>query len=137
MFKDVWMAHPNAYYHVSCRGNDRRAIFKDDRDRNAFLEKLRTSLEVYRVKLHAYVLMNDYFHLLAETPKANLAEFMRHFNVSYRGAYNRRHRRVGHLYQRRYKAILIEKDSYLLELSRYVHLNPVDFSRVSHLRKSF
>ena len=87
MARPLRIAYPNAYYHVTCRGNDRRAIFKDDHDRNAFLEKLRTSLEVYRVKLHAYVLMNDYFHLLLETPKANLAEFMRHFNVSYTGAY--------------------------------------------------
>jgi putative transposase len=69
--------------------------------------------------------MGNHFHFIAETPKANLSEFMRHFNIGYTGGYNRRHRRVGHLYQGRYKAVVVEKDSYLLELSRYVQLNPV------------
>jgi REP element-mobilizing transposase RayT len=110
---------------VTCRGNDRRAIYRDDRDRAAFLEKLRGSLANYQVELHAYVLMSNHFHLLVSTPKGNLSEFMRHFNISYTAAFNRRHRRVGHLYQGRYKAILVDQDSYLLELSRYVHLNPV------------
>jgi putative transposase len=116
---------PGGYYHVTCRGNDRRAIYRDDRDRSVFLEKLQGSLANYQVELHAYVLMSNHFHLLVATPKGNLSEFMRHFNISYTAAYNRRHRRVGHLYQGRYKAILVDQDSYLLELSRYVHLNPV------------
>ena len=125
MARPLRISYPHAYYHVTCRGNDRRAIFRDDRDRTLFLEKLRVSIEIYDVKLHAYVLMGNHFHFIAETPKANLSEFMRHFNIAYTGWYNRRHRRVGHLYQGRYKAVLVEKDSYLLELSRYVHLNPV------------
>jgi len=116
---------PGGYYHVTCRGNERKAIFKDDRDRSVFLEKLQGSLANYQVELHAYVLMSNHFHLMVSTPKGNLSEFMRHFNISYTAAYNRRHGRVGHLYQGRYKAILIDQDSYLLELSRYVHLNPV------------
>jgi REP element-mobilizing transposase RayT len=116
---------PGGYYHVTCRGSERKAIFKDDRDRSVFLEKLRGSLAIYQVELHAYVLMSNHFHLLVSTPKGNLSEFMRHFNISYTAAYNRRHKRVGHLYQGRYKAILIDQDSYLLQLSRYVHLNPV------------
>jgi REP element-mobilizing transposase RayT len=90
-----------------------------------FLEKLKTSMEIYGVNVQAYVLMSNHFHLIVETPKANLSDFMRHFNIAYTGAYNRRHKRVGHLYQGRYKAILVDKDSYLLELSRYLHLNPV------------
>jgi REP element-mobilizing transposase RayT len=113
------------YYHVTCRGNDRRTIYRDDRDRTVFLDKLRGSLANYQVECHAYVLMSNHFHLLVSTPKGNLSEFMRHFNISYTAAFNRRHRRVGHLYQGRYKAILVDQDSYLLELSRYVHLNPV------------
>lgn len=125
MARALRILFPGAYYHVTCRGNDRRAIFSDDRDREAFLEKLRGSLAVYRVELHAYVLMSNHFHLMVSTPRGNLSEFMRHFNVSYTSLYNRRHKRVGHLYQGRYKAILIDQDSYLLELSRYVHLNPV------------
>lgn len=116
---------PGGFYHVTCRGNDRRSIFKDDRDRTVFLEKLQGSLATYQVEVHAYVLMHNHFHLMVCTPKGNLSEFMRHFNISYTAAYNRRHRRVGHLYQGRYKAILVDQDSYLLELSRYVHLNPV------------
>ena len=116
---------PGAFYHVTCRGNDRRAIYRDDQDRSLFLDKLQASLFNYDVELHAYVLMNNHFHLVVATPKGNLSEFMRHFNISYTASFNRRHRRVGHLYQGRYKAILIDKDNYLLELSRYVHLNPV------------
>ena len=125
MARPLRVHYPHAYYHVTCRGNEGRNIFRDDRDRSAFLEKLQSSLAIYGVRLHCYVLMGNHFHLLAETPKANLSQFMRHFNISYTGYFNRRHRRIGHLYQGRFKAILVEADSYLLELSRYVHLNPI------------
>ena len=90
-----------------------------------FLEMLQSSLGIYSVKLHGYVLMNNHFHLIVQTPKANLSQFMRQFNVSYTAFYNRRHKRVGHLYQGRFKAILVQKESHLLELGRYVVLNPV------------
>ena len=76
MARPLRISYPHAYYHVTCRGNDRRAIFRDDRDRTLFLEKLRVSIEIYDVKLHAYVLMGNHFHFIAETPKANLSEFM-------------------------------------------------------------
>jgi putative transposase len=125
MARPLRIQYRDAYYHVTCRGNDRRSIYRDDSDRELFLEKLQASLEIYGVALHAYVLMGNHFHLLVQTPKANLSEFMRHFNIAYTGAYNRRHNRVGHLYQGRYKAILVEGDIYLLELSRYLHLNPI------------
>ena len=125
MARPLRIVYPGAYYHITCRGNERKAIYRDERDRSVFLDKLRTSLEIYQVRVHAYVLMGNHFHLIVETPRGNLSEFMRHFNISYTSAYNRRHHRVGHLYQGRYKAILIDEDSYLLELSRYVHLNPV------------
>ena len=125
MARPLRIQYRDAYYHVTCRGNDRRSIYRDDSDRELFLEKLKASLEIYGVALHAYVLMGNHFHLLVQTPKANLSEFMRHFNIAYTGAYNRRHKRVGHLYQGRYKAILVEGDTYLLELSRYLHLNPI------------
>ena len=81
MARALRILFPGAYYHVTCRGNDRRAIFSDDSDREAFLEKLRGSLAVYRVELHAYVLMSNHFHLMVSTPRGNLSEFMRHFNV--------------------------------------------------------
>ena len=90
-----------------------------------FLRFLGRSLEIYSVKLHAYVLMNEHFHVLVETPLGNLAEFMRHFNISYTGYFNRQHKRVGHLYQGRYKSVLVEQESYLAMVSRYIHLNPI------------
>src|SRR3972149_2407430 len=95
MARPLRIYYPNAFYHVTCRGNERRDIYRDDQDRSLCLEKLKTSLDIYGVRLHAYVLMRNHFHLLVETPKANLSEFMRHFNIAYTGAYNRRHRRVG------------------------------------------
>jgi REP element-mobilizing transposase RayT len=125
MARPLRISYPNAFYHVTCRGNDRRVIFRDDHDRTRFLDRLRSALEIFSVRVHAYVLMSNHFHLIIETPKANLSEFMRQFNISYTGYYNRRHRRSGHLYQGRFKAVVVDKDSYLLELSRYVHLNPV------------
>jgi REP element-mobilizing transposase RayT len=123
MARPLRILFPDAYYHVTCRGNGRKPIFRDDTDRSVFIGKLRASREIYHVEIHAYVLMPNHFHLILKTPKANLSEFMRHFNISYTAAFNRRLNRVGHLYQGRYKAIL--EDSYLLELSRYVHVNPV------------
>jgi REP element-mobilizing transposase RayT len=91
--------YPNVFYHVTCRGNDQRAIVRDDHHRARFLERLRIAGEIFSVRVHAYVLMSNHFHLIVETPRANLSEFMRQFNISYTGSYNRRHRRIGHLYQ--------------------------------------
>ncbi|SDL45133.1 REP element-mobilizing transposase RayT [Geoalkalibacter ferrihydriticus] len=108
-----------------CRGNERREIFRNDHDRMAFLRFLAQSREIYTVNIHAYVLMADHFHLLVETPLGNLSEFMRRFNITYTGYFNRRHKRVGHLYQGRYKSLLVEKNAYLSMVSRYIHLNPV------------
>jgi putative transposase len=114
MARPLRISYPNAFYHVTCRGNDQRAIFRDDYDRTRFLAQLESALEIFSVGLHAYVLMSNHFHIIVETPKANLSEFMRQFNISYTGYYNRRHGRVGHLYQGRFKAIVVDKDSYLL-----------------------
>ncbi|RPI76213.1 MAG: hypothetical protein EHM45_13645 [Desulfobacteraceae bacterium] len=125
MARALRIQYPGASYHVTCRGNERKAIFKSQSDIVIFLEKLSDSLEIYSVILLAYVCMPNHFHLLVKTPKANLSEFMRHFNICYTGVFNRNHRRVGHLYQGRYKSLLIDADSYLLEVSRYIHLNPV------------
>ncbi len=130
MARPLRIEYPHAHYHVTCRGNDRRKIFRDDDDRHAFLDRLRRSLGIYEVKLHCYVLMDNHFHLVAQTPRANLSEFMRHFNVAYTSFFNRRHRHTGHLYQGRFKAILIQPDAWLLELSRYVHMNPVRTPRL-------
>ena len=86
---------------------------------------LSESSDLYNVQIHAYVLMENHFHLVLKTPDANLQKFMQRLNTAYTVYFNWRHRRSGHLFQGRYKAILIDADSYLLGLSRYVHLNPV------------
>ncbi|MCP4717194.1 MAG: hypothetical protein GY868_18890, partial [Deltaproteobacteria bacterium] len=130
MARALRIQYPGAYYHVSCRGNERRGIYKDAEDRDAFKYKLTQSLEVYGVELLGYVMMNNHFHLQLQTPRGNLAEFMRHFNISYTAAYNRRHNRVGHLYQGRYKSFLIDADNYLLAVSRYIHINPINTKKL-------
>jgi putative transposase len=138
MARPLRIQYPGAFYHVTCRGNERRDIFRDDEDRKTFLRFLFQSLNIYSVKLYAYVLMSNHFHFLVETQVANLAEFMRHFNITYTGYFNRRHRRVGHLYQGRYKSILVEKEVYLSTISRYIHLNPIrlkSFRKVSSKEK--
>lgn len=133
MARPLRIEYPGAYYHVTCRGNERREIFADDLDRKRFLEILAESKEIYGVEVHGYVVMANHFHLLVMTPEANLQKFMHRFNTSYTVHYNRRHRRSGHLYQGRYKAILVDADNYLLELSRYLHLNPVRLKRYFQL----
>jgi len=125
MVRPLRIEYPNAWYHVTCRGNQRMPIFTDDRDRCKFLDSLIESLEAFQVELHCYAIMKNHFHFLLKTPKANLGRFMHRFNTAYITYYNLRHQRSGHLYQGRYKAILIEADRYLLKLSRYIHLNPV------------
>jgi REP element-mobilizing transposase RayT len=125
MARPLRIQYENAYYHVTCRGNAREDIFVDDADRNAFLELLTRSAEIYQVDILVFVLMINHFHIVIKTPLANLQEFMRHFNISYTSCFNRIHNRVGHLYQGRYKSFVIDVDNYLMEVSRYVHLNPI------------
>jgi putative transposase len=133
MARPLRIQYENAYYHVTCRGNARQPIFSSDADRSAFIDLLGRSVDIYQTEILAYVLMDNHFHLLVKTPLGNLQEFMRHFNISYTGWYNRRHRRSGHLYQGRYHSFLIDADSYLKEVSRYIHLNPVMTKRMRAL----
>lgn len=125
MSRPLRIQYPFAFYHVTCRGNARQEIFRGEDDRQDFLHLLSRSLGIFEVQLLAYALMPNHFHLLVCTPKGNLSGFMRHFNISYTGSFNRRYNRTGHLYQGRYKAFLIGEDNYLLEVSRYIHLNPL------------
>ncbi len=125
MARPLRIQYPGAFYHVTCRGNDRESIFRDDNDRRQFLLLLLESLATYQVVLYAFVLMSNHFHLLVQTLRANLSEFMRRFNICYTGWFNHRYKRSGHLYEGRYRALLVDADRYLLELSRYVHLNPL------------
>jgi REP element-mobilizing transposase RayT len=112
-------------YHVTARGNAREDIFADDDDRIRFLQLLHTASNRYDWYCHAYCLMSNHYHLLIETGTPSLSKGMKYINGSYTQGFNRTHKRVGHVFQGRYKAILVEKDSYLLELSRYIVLNPV------------
>lgn len=130
MARPLRIQYPGAVYHVTCRGNERREIFRDDKDRKTFLEILSQSIEIYNIRLYSYILMSNHFHLLIETPLGNLGEFMRHFNITYTSYFNRRRKRVGHLYQGRYKSIVVDKDEYLSVLSRYIHLNPIRTKQV-------
>lgn len=133
MARQVRIEYGNAWYHVTCRGNDRQAIFKEDEDRRKLLRQVAENLILYKVELHAYVLMSNHFHLLIKTTQANLRSFMQRFNTAYTVYFNKKHKRSGHVYQGRYKAIVIDADEYLLELSRYVHLNPVRIKKYSGL----
>jgi putative transposase len=129
MARALRIQFPGAFYHITCRGIEQRPIYLDNQDRIRFLALLARSLETYGVVLHAYIMMKNHFHLLIETKKANCSEFMRHFNICYTGWFNWRHRRSGNLYQGRYNARLVDADRYLLEVSRYVHLNIVRVKR--------
>jgi REP element-mobilizing transposase RayT len=130
MARPLRLERAGAWYHLTARGNERRAIFRDERDRRHFCQLLQETVEMFRWRLQAYVLMDNHFHLLAETPEPNLARGMQWLNVSYSVWFNRRHQRAGHLFQGRYKAIVVEPESWGLELSRYLHLNPVRVSRL-------
>lgn len=114
-----------ALYHVTARGNARQTIYRDDVDRRRFLAALAHAVDRYGWLVHAYCLMDNHYHLLIETPKPTLARGMRHLNGTYTQAFNWRHQHVGHLFQGRYTAILVQREPYLLELCRYVVLNPV------------
>jgi REP element-mobilizing transposase RayT len=125
MARPLRIEYDGALYHVTSRGNERKAIFRDDEDRLSFLDTLQKVNERYNWICHGYCLMSNHYHLIIETPDCNLSKGMRQLNGVYTQLFNRRHHRVGHIYQGRYKSILIEKESYLLEVSRYVVLNPV------------
>ncbi|MGH7886850.1 MAG: transposase [Candidatus Binatia bacterium] len=125
MARPLRLEFTGAVYHLTGRGNARQKIFFNDADRELFLETLAHVLSRYGWILHGYCLMANHYHLLVETPKANLSLGMRQLNGVYTQSFNRRHKRVGHLFQGRFKAILVEKVAYLLELCRYIVLNPV------------
>ncbi|MBN1471904.1 MAG: transposase [Syntrophaceae bacterium] len=135
MSRPLRIQYPYAYYHVTCRGNERKDIFRDQEDRREFFRLLARSLELFEVRCLSYALMSNHFHLLLCTPKANLSEFMRHFNISYTVFFNHKYKRSGHLYQGRYKAFLIDADNYLLEVSRYIHLNPIRMKSKNSMEK--
>jgi len=125
MARQLRIEYPGAFYHITSRGNQKERVFFSDHDRIILLDCLRDANKKYGAVIHTYCLMDNHYHLLLETPHANLSNIMHFINTSYAIFFNTKHSRVGHLFQGRFKAILIETDSYAQELSRYIHLNPV------------
>jgi REP element-mobilizing transposase RayT len=126
----------NALYHVTCRGNGRARIFLTDADRLRFLRQLRDNVQTAAVRLYAFVLMDNHFHLLVRTPRANLSRFMQRLNTGYALYARYKHRRPGHQFEARFKAKLVQDDTYLLALTRYIHLNPVKVAACRKLSRS-
>ena len=135
MARPLRIEYDGALYHVTSRGNDRKPIFKDDGDRELLLRTLDRVNERFHWICHAYCLMNNHYHLIIETPDGNLSKGMRQLNGVYTQAFNKRHGRVGHVFQGRFKAILVQKDSHFLEVCRYVVLNPVRAKTIGHPRQ--
>jgi len=125
MARPLRIEYPGAVYHVTSRGDGREDIYLTDQDREQFLEVLAHVIDRHGWRCHAWCLMSNHYHLMIETPKGNLGQGMRQLNGVYTQRFNRKHNRVGHVFQGRYKAILIEKDAHLLELCRYIVRNPV------------
>ena len=134
MARPLRLEYEDALYHITSRGNTRESIFLDDKDRTRFLVILSDAVKRYGWICHAYCLMSNHYHLLIETPDANLSRGMQFLNGVYTQWFNRRHQRVGHLLQGRFKGILIEKESHLLEVARYIVLNPVRAKMVRSIR---
>lgn len=126
MSRPLRIEYPGAYYHVMNRGAGHQIIYAQDAHRELFLELLREIHEMFGVETHVYCLMDNHYHLLIRTPQGNLSRAMRHLNGVYTQRYNRLQKTDGALYRGRYKAILIDADAYLLNVSRYIHRNPIE-----------
>ncbi len=131
MARPLRIEFAGALYHVTARGDRREPIYEDEEDRERFLGILGEVVARWRWRCYGYCLMDNHYHVVVETPEGNLSKGMRQLNGVYTQAYNRRHRQVGHLFQGRYKGILVDAEAYLLELARYVVLNPVRAGVVS------
>ena len=122
-----------ACYHILSRGNEQRNIFRDNNDRRLFLDILGKTSERFEVEVYAYVLMDNHYHLLLKTNKPNISQSMQWLGTTYTRRYNIKHKRIGHLFQGRFKSFLIENDQYLLRLSCYIHRNPLRAKIVNRL----
>ncbi len=125
MSRPLRVEYPGALYHVTCRGDRREPIYRDAEDRRAHLTVIAHALDRFDAEALAYCLMGNHYHVVLHTRRANLSRVMRHVNGVYTQAFNRRHGLVGHLFQGRYKAILVDRDAYLWAVCRYVERNPV------------
>lgn len=135
MARPLRLEFPNALYHVTARGNAQQVIYLADPDRTLFLSVLAEVISRFGWICHAYCLMDNHYHLLIETPEANLSRGMRQLNGVYTQRFNRAHGRVGHIFQGRFKAILVDRDAYLLELARYIVLNPLRAKMIKSLTR--
>jgi len=133
MSRPLRIQFPDAWYHVMNRGRRGDQIFKDKGDYYAFIDLLKDCVEMWNMRVVAYCLMENHYHILLQTPDANLSRCMRHINGVYTQYFNRTHGLDGHLFRGRYKSILIDSDSYLLELIRYIHRNPLEAGIVDRL----
>ena len=125
MSRPLRISYPGAFYHVTSRGNEKRNIFLSVQDRKRFLDYIELANEKFGAIIHCYCMMSNHYHLLLETPHGNLSSIIHHINSSYTTYFNIKRSRSGHLFQGRFKAILVDKEAYLVELSRYIHMNPV------------
>ncbi len=125
MARPLRIEYDGALYHITSRGNNRQLIFRNDGDRALFLDTLNRVKQRFHWICHGYCLMNNHYHLIVETPDGNLSVGMRQLNGVYTQAFNKGHGRIGHVFQGRFKAVLVQKDSHFLEVCRYVVLNPV------------
>ena len=125
MARPLRVEYSGAVYHIINRGNAGENLYRSSRDREKFLSYLKKAAERFSIKVHTYCLMSNHFHILMETTHPNLSKSVQWINVSYAGYFNRKYNRNGHLFQGRFKSILVDADSYLKQLSRYIHLNPV------------
>jgi REP element-mobilizing transposase RayT len=125
MVRPLRIEYSGAYYHITSRRNERKPVFKGSRDRERFVSYLESATERYGAVVHIYCLMDNHYHLFLETPRGNLSQIMHHINGAYTTYFNVKRDRSGHLFQGRYKALLVDADEYAVELSRYIHLNPV------------
>ncbi|MCL0068372.1 transposase [Thermodesulfovibrionales bacterium] len=134
MGRPLRIEYPGALYHITNRGNERRAIFTDDSDRSKFLEILKDYHKRYGILIHSYVLMDNHYHLVIETPQGNLLKVMHGLNGGYTGYYNRRYGRSGHLFQGRYKGISVDKSG---QKMREIYLSKTDFLEYLQCQKNF
>ena len=135
MSRPLRIQYPDAWYHVMNRGRRGETIFSEKEDYSGFIDLLKEVVDVYNVRIGAYCLISNHYHLLIQTPDANLSRCMRHLNGVYTQRFNQTHQCDGQLFRGRYKSILLDADSYLLELVRYIHRNPLEAGLVEEVNK--
>lgn len=133
MARPLRIDHPDTFYHVLSRGNEKKEIFRDEQDHYKFLELLARMVERFQLEIHAYVLMKNHYHLLIHTKEGNLSRAIQWLGVSYSVWFNRRHQRIGHLFQGRFKSFLIEDERYFTAVCLYIHGNPLRACLINHI----